>query len=90
MPVDQRQAGIGARPHLRRGDDVEDRQRSDTVRVVERDPIRDSPAPIVAGHGKAVMSERSHGLELIVAERPLGVRGVVARDDGPKRVAITG
>ena len=74
MPVPEREAIVGPRPHLGGRDDVEHSERADALGMVERHSVRDAAATIVPGDGESLKAERSHRLDLVERERALGMR----------------
>ena len=85
VPVQERQLSVSARPHLPGRDDVENRGRGQTVGVVQRHPVGDTPTTVVAGDGETLIAQSRHGLDLIDRQGSLGVRGVIAARVGPQR-----
>ena len=57
--------------------DIDDAELVDGVAMVEREPVRDAPAAIVAAHEEALVAERAHQRQHVVGHRALAVVGVV-------------
>jgi hypothetical protein len=88
VPVPPRERGVGAPPHFAGRDDVEHGEPFDRVRVVERHPVGDAAAAVVAGDGEPVESDRGHRLDLVEGHRALAVGRVVGRRRRAERVAV--
>ena len=92
MVVDRREAHVGALVRVERRHDVEQREARDAVAVVEREPMRDARAAVVADDGEAFVAERSHQRRHVGGHRALAVLRVVElgrrRRSGLGRVAV--
>jgi hypothetical protein len=74
---------------MARRDDVEDGERGDRVRVVQRQPVPDPRPAIVAREAESLETERAHDEQLISRRRPLGVLGVAGARSRLGAVAVT-
>jgi hypothetical protein len=87
VPVPGRlHAGADPAPHLEGRQDVEERQPLHPARLVEREPVGDARAAIVAGDREPHMAERLHHGHDVAAHGALRiglVRRVAGRRGGP-------
>jgi hypothetical protein len=90
VPVAARDAGGRPCPDVPSGDDVEHGQPLHALGVIERHPVRDTAAAVVAGHREGRKAEPLHHLHLIERHRALAVRGVVGCGCGPEGGAVAG
>ena len=67
MPGARRKPRVHALPHVPGGDDVEHGELFDAPGMIEREPIADPAAAIVAGEPKAGEAERLHDLTMAAA-----------------------
>jgi len=77
VPHRERLGPRRARVHLRRRDDVEDRDPRDAAGVVEGEPVGHPRAAVVAREVEAVEPELGHDGDHVARHRALGVRLVV-------------
>jgi hypothetical protein len=67
---------------------VEDRDVRDRLGRVERQPLRDAAAAVMAGDGEALVAEVRHQREDVARHRALGVRRVVGGGRRAARLAV--
>jgi hypothetical protein len=72
-----------------RRDDVEHREVRDLVRMIEREPLADAAAAIVADDGKSREAVVVHHLDHVDCHRALGVVGMIRRVGRLAAVAIS-
>ena len=90
VPVAEGHRGVGARPHLPGGHDVERGRRGDALGMVERHPVGHTAAAVVPDDREGVVPERGHRLRQVERERPLRVGGVVGRRCRPEGGPVAG
>jgi len=91
----QRHVRAHGLPHVQDGHDVEDRQVADGFGMLQRQPLRDQPSAVVAGHGEALVAKIAHEREHVArhrafaevrnAGRAVPVAGQVGTDHGELR-----
>ena len=79
---------IGPLEMLDRRDHVHDRELRHTLRVVERQPVRDARAAIVRHDAEGLVAERMHQLDHVARHCPLRVRRVVGARRRFERTAV--
>jgi len=73
---------------LERGNDVEHREPPHARRMVEREPVRDARAAVVAGDEEALVPEARHELDHVARHRALRVGAVLRGGRRLERPAI--
>jgi hypothetical protein len=79
---------VGARVHGRHGGDVGHRQPLHRIGVVQRQPMRNLPAAIVADHGEAGRPEEAHQLDLVLGHGAFGAVHVAGPARRLRRIAL--
>ena len=82
------EAGVDAGEPLGERDRVEHRERDHRVGVVERGPVRDVAAPVMAGDREPVVAQRPHQCDAVARHRALRVRLVVGRGRRLRRFPV--
>ena len=77
VPVAEAERHVGSTEVFTGWDDVQDGQRLQTVRMVERHSVRDPATSIVANDREAVEPEPAHHLDHVAGHRSLRVRLVI-------------
>ena len=77
MVVDLGEAHVGGRIHVERRGDVDQRKPAHALRVVERQPVRNAPAPIVADQAEARVAQFRHQRDHVERHRTLAVVRVI-------------
>ena len=63
--------------HVQRGRNVDHAELFDAVRMVQRQPVRHAPAPVVAAEVKLVNAQHLHHLRHVIGHAALAVIGVI-------------
>ena len=77
MVVAAREAHVGRLVHVERRHDVDHGEALDALRMVEREPVRDAAAAVVADDGEALVAERAHQRDQVGGHRALAVLRVI-------------
>ena len=83
-----RERAVGLLVHGERRRDVEHRDAFDRLGMVEREPVRDAPAAVVADEREARVAERAHDRDHVGRHRALRVGRVQGIGRGLRRVAV--
>ena len=76
--------------HIERGNYIEDYQAGNFFRMIERHPIGNSSAAIVACYGEPVKAERLHDFYQCIGHAAFAAVVVIGIGCGSRRVAIAG
>ena len=86
--VHVRHAQAAAFVHVQRGRDVDHAQPGDARRMVQRQPVRHAPAPVMAANAKLGHAQRIHHRHRVLRQVALAVVAVVAQAGLFGRIAI--
>ncbi|ESY25685.1 hypothetical protein X750_03170 [Mesorhizobium sp. LNJC394B00] len=87
-PEGQRQPGISTIPGGGRGDDVENGDFRHGFGMVERQPVGDATATVVAGNHETVETENVHNLHHVARHRPFGIGGMIGSGHWTAALAV--